>query len=596
MKKSVKLPVVATALAIALTGTTMAQTSYPDVLEGKWYTTAIESAVSNGLLSGYEDGTMKPENSITRAEIAAVLSKAFGATENASLGGYPDVSSREWYYNVMAKAVKMQIFTGDNNGYLNPNNPITREETAVVIAKAFELSNSGEDVLARFADEDMVSEWAVPYVSALVENGYMSGNEKNELNPKGNITRAEFAQIMSNITNDYVATKGTVEESFDGSVVVRVADVVMKDLTVDGDLIVADGVGRGDFTLDNVTVEGNLVIRGGGINSIELKNGSKVKGRVVARNHGGKTRIAADDTSEISSLVVNTDVIIDGDCKEVSVESSADVEVKGNVETIDVNAEDVEISGNGKVENVNANADNTEVKVKGASVTAAEGVTGVTAGNKTVEAGKTETVKTTTSSSGGSSGGSASTGSTTVYLTYTISKNEEKGIYEIVSAGNEDDISNLDKDYVVSITGLGEAINQTVSDGATAVTLIRKLLGATEFDMYTFINTIDNRKLNANYDVYKAIAQPVVKDLLGDEEYAYLKKAEEDAIAKYGEANVKLADVVATYEDGETGKLEAKIEELLTRAEGEQKVEEYANALIEFVGIEGFINLLLTTK
>lgn len=607
MKKNFKLPVVA-ALTVALTAPAMANTMYPDVVEGSWYTAAIESAVSNKLLSGYEDGTMKPGNSITRAEIASVMSKAFGATENGRVDMFSDVEYDQWFYDAMAKAVHMEIFTGDNNQKLNPNNPITREETAIVVAKAFELEYSGEDVLANFADKDEVSTWALNYVSALVENGYMAGDDNGKLNPKGNITRAEFAQIMHNITNDYITEKGTLKDSYEGNVVVRASDVVMKDLTVDGDLVVADGVGRGDFTLDNVTVTGNLVIRGGGVNSIHFKNGANVKGRIFTRNHGGRTRISADKNSPIDELVINTAVIIDAECSKVTVNSSANVEVTGKVNEMDVNAENVKITGKGKIETVNANADDIKVDVKGTEVVAAEGVTGVKAGDTTVKAGSTETVKTTSSSGGSSSSGSKEE-STVVTLEYDITKNEELGIYEI-DVVKDGTISNFDKEYKVTITGvLGNYENRSVKGGSDLIDLALEMLDNKNFNMKTLLSTVDNRQLNSSenddYEIYKTLAQPVIEDILGDEYVAFQnakKQAISDVITKNpglteaeAERLVKLVDVLTIYEE-EFGDATAKVKELLNRVETKNKVSDYTDVLLQFVGLDGFIDLLLTTK
>lgn len=608
MKKNFKLPVVA-ALTVALTAPAMANTMYPDVVEGSWYTAAIESAVSNKLLSGYEDGTMKPGNSITRAEIASVMSKAFGATENGRVDMFSDVEYDQWFYDAMAKAVHMEIFTGDNNQKLNPNNPITREETAIVVAKAFELEYSGEDVLANFADKDEVSTWALNYISALVENGYMAGDDNGKLNPKGNITRAEFAQIMHNITNDYITEKATLTESYEGNVVVRATDVVMKELTVDGDLVIADGVGRGDFTLDNVTVTGNLVIRGGGVNSIHFKNGAKVKGKIFTRNHGGRTRISADKNSPIDELVINTAVIIDAECAKATVNSSANVEVTGKVSEMDVNAEDVKITGKGKIETVNANANDIKVDVKGTEVVAAEGVTGVKAGTTTVKAGSTETVKTTSSSGGSSSSSGSKEESTAVTLEYNITKNADLDIYEIEII-KDGTISNFDKEYNVTITGvLGNYENRTIKGGSDLIDLALEMLDNENFNMKTFLSTVDNRGFNSSensdYEIYKTLAQPVLEDILGDEYVAFQnakKQAIDDVIAKNSDLTeaeaerlVKLVDVLAIYEE-QFGDATAKAKELLNRVETKNKVAEYTDVLLQFVGLDGFIDLILTTK
>jgi len=564
MKKNFKLPVVV-AVATALTMPVMAQTKFPDVVDGAWYTSAIESAVENGLFNGYNDGTLKPENTIKRAEIAAVLTKAFGATEHSSLDRFVDTKYDAWYYNYMSKAVNMKIFAGDNTNRLNPEKPITREEAAIVISRAFELTSSGKDVLAKFSDKNEVSTWAVPFVSALVENGYMVGNNKGQLNPKGSITRAEFAQIMYNITKDYIVEAGTVTNSFDGNVLVRVAGVTLKDATVGGDVIVADGVGTGEFTLDNVIVNGDLVIRGGGINSIKLVNNAGVLGKIILRNPNGKTRIYSD--SKIETIIeANSSVIIDAEVDEVIVNASAKVEVTGNVGTIVVNAENVSIYGNGKLEKVSANANNVDVTVRKALVTAAEGVTGVMAGDKKVAAGTTEVVK--LSSGGGASGGKQDKDDATENLTVKISKNSVSGYYEIDWTDGE--FSGLDGTaYNVTIEGVVD-ITRTVETGIEALALAKDILTSEAIanDYRGFMASIDNRKAKDDFDsdVYnnlKTIMISVADIIMPDDaNYKKLVETEKELIAKYGSIeNVSFEDYYVDFE-GKNGDLKQFITEL----------------------------------
>lgn len=484
MKKNFKLPVVV-AVATALTVPAMAA-SFPDVAKGQWYTSAVESAVQNGLLSGYTDGSFKPSNSITRAEIASVLGKAFGATEHGSLQRFKDVKYDAWFYEAMSKAVNMGLFAGDNNNCLNPNAPITREEAAVVISKAFELTSTGKDVLAKFSDKDQVSGWATSFVSALVENGYMAGNDKGQLNPKGNITRAEFAQIMSNVTNDYVVVAGTVTETFDNNVVVRAADVVLKDTTVGGDVVVADGVGKGAITLDNVIINGDLIVRG---STVKLVNGAEVRGRVIVRNPNGSTTISSS-ADAIATVDAYTSVILDGKFETVNVNATANVEVKGEVETVNANAEGTNVFGKGKLANVYANANNVEVTVRKALVTAAENVTGVMAGDKKVDAGATEEVKL---SAGGGGGGSSSSTQRTEELTCNVTLNN--GLYSITGSGEFNGFDGTE--YTITVDGAVKH-TATVKTGADAVELAKTLLR--KLDKDAVVNTIENKRGQVDAD------------------------------------------------------------------------------------------------
>ena len=88
------------------------------------------------------------------------------------------------------------------------------------------------------------------------------------LAPLDNITRAEFAQIFHNIIGTYIVSKGTYDKDIKGSVLIRTDDVELKNLTVDGDLIIGCGAADGKITLDNVTVKGRLLVWGGGTKAV----------------------------------------------------------------------------------------------------------------------------------------------------------------------------------------------------------------------------------------------------------------------------------------------------------------------------------------
>ena len=123
-----------------------------------WYGEALEHAVENGLLMGDEEG-LSPEKNLTRAQLAAILGRAFSAQQGADLSSFADVSENAWYYEDMAKAVRMGIFQGDGNRLL-PDSPATREEVFAVLARCFQLRPQDGDVLTRFADGEKVSFWA----------------------------------------------------------------------------------------------------------------------------------------------------------------------------------------------------------------------------------------------------------------------------------------------------------------------------------------------------------------------------------------------------------------------------------------------------
>ena len=270
--------------ASAANTTTRKATDFKDYDAKAWYAEAVSSAVDNGLLYGKSSTIIDPNGDMTRAEMAAIINRSFGCYKAADISQYKDVSKSKWYYKDVALAVQMGTYNGRSSSSMAPDAPITREEAMTVVARALELdydSYSKTD-LSKFSDRNKISNWALPYVRAMIGADYIHGRTKG-LEPLDNITRAEFAQIFHNIIGTYIVSKGTYDKDIKGSVLIRTDDVTLKDMTVDGDLIVGCGAADGKITLDNVTVKGRLLVWGGGTKAVYCNAGTNMPAVVVAR-------------------------------------------------------------------------------------------------------------------------------------------------------------------------------------------------------------------------------------------------------------------------------------------------------------------------
>lgn len=231
---------------------------FPD-LPSDWSKEALIKAVNNGLLTG-ANGKLMPFSNLTRAQMAAIVNKAFGATRMASLVEYTDVRPSAWYFRDMAIALQMGTFSG-NNGLMNPDKPISREEVLTVLAKAFKLPAGNEQSIWRFRDSVNVSPWARPYVAAMIEAGYVNGSG-GYLNPRSEIKRNEFAALMDNVVKHYITEPGVYTGTFNGNIIIRVPGVTFKDAVINGSLVIGDGVGTGQVYFSNVDIKGATLVRG----------------------------------------------------------------------------------------------------------------------------------------------------------------------------------------------------------------------------------------------------------------------------------------------------------------------------------------------
>ena len=259
-------------------------TDFRDFDKSAWYAEAMSAGVDNGLLYGKSATTLDPNGNLTRAEMAAVINRSFGCYKPADISRYKDVVRSKWYYNDIALAVQMGTYNGRSASAMMPDAPITRQEAMTVVARALELDHTAyaDTDLSKFADAKDVSNWALPYIRAMVGADYIHGRGK-VLAPLDNITRAEFAQIFHKIIGTYIVSKGTYDKDIKGSALIRTDEVTLKDLTVDGDLIIGCGAADGKITLDNVTVKGRLLVWGGGTKAVYCNNGTNMPEVVVAR-------------------------------------------------------------------------------------------------------------------------------------------------------------------------------------------------------------------------------------------------------------------------------------------------------------------------
>ncbi len=256
-------------------------TDYGDAY-GHWAYEALTWAVDNGVLVGTSEDKLNPDGYLTRAQMAAMIDRLFGTYKSADISRFTDVPRGSWHHDYIAQAVHMGTFAGYSNSRMGPDENITREQAMVVLARTVCLSSAGNSVLTRFPDRNQVGAWAADAVSAMVERGYVSGYRDGRLNPKGQITRAEMAQIMSNIFQS-VHDSGDLTGTHRDTVLVRGA-VSIKDAVFENDLILANGLGEKILDLNNITVKGRLVVWGG--SAVNISGKSTVAGVVTPRNDG----------------------------------------------------------------------------------------------------------------------------------------------------------------------------------------------------------------------------------------------------------------------------------------------------------------------
>lgn len=180
-------------LSILLSVQVYAATAFKDVKENAWYGDAVNYCAENGYVSGYNDGSFKPNNTITRAELAAVMNKMLGLN-SAAKNTFRDVSNGKWYTTPVLNCVKAGIITGYSETKFGPNDKVTREQAAVILAKAFNIDKTNGRT--SFSDDGKISNWAIGSVKAMQTAGLISGTGNNCFSPKAYVTRSAICQMI----------------------------------------------------------------------------------------------------------------------------------------------------------------------------------------------------------------------------------------------------------------------------------------------------------------------------------------------------------------------------------------------------------------
>lgn len=241
---------------------------FNDVKENAWYSEAIYKWSQNGIVSGYEDYSFRPQNQVTRAELAAVIDRIFKLEDSTYAKSYEDVNEGKWYASAIEHVSSAGLMK-DTGERFKPDQPVTREELAYAFSRAYSLTKAEAKT---FKDQGDISDWAIESVQALVGNGYMLGMPDGSFAPQAYLTRAQMMMVIDRLTSTIIQEAGTYKVDVKGNLVINTKDVILQDMTVSGNLYLAEGIGRGDVTLDHITVKGTVFVEGGGENSIHCKD------------------------------------------------------------------------------------------------------------------------------------------------------------------------------------------------------------------------------------------------------------------------------------------------------------------------------------
>ncbi len=279
-----------------------------------WADPYVQTLVDWGVMRGDIGGNMAPDRSITRAEFVTMMNRAYGYTK---LGGHPftDVRVRDWYSEDIDIAYNIGYFKGTSDTTASPNDTLTREQAAVLLARNMMLQETVGETLG-FSDTRRLSDWSRGLVGAAAANGIISGYEDGSFQPMRNITRGEVAAMLVRAIGTPIQSAGDhALGNVYGNVTVNTSGVKLRDGVIVGNLYLTGGIDLGDVLLENVTVLGEIIVSGGGESnssqsSIILRN--VVADKMIVDSIGDQfVTIRAEGNTDIPTTTVRTNAYVD---------------------------------------------------------------------------------------------------------------------------------------------------------------------------------------------------------------------------------------------------------------------------------------------
>jgi|GEM_PF-6933017 len=172
---------------------------FADVPESHWAFDSIMMLKELGIVNGYGDNQFKPNQSITRSEFVAMAVKSIGLETKSSNLAFKDKQQiPAWANEYWQTAVASGLIKGYEDNTLRPNQKISRAEMITILVRGMEMPLDNEYQLT-YADTKEIPAWAVPYVKTATANGMVKGNPDNRFEPKKNASRAEVATVLYNV-------------------------------------------------------------------------------------------------------------------------------------------------------------------------------------------------------------------------------------------------------------------------------------------------------------------------------------------------------------------------------------------------------------
>lgn len=344
-------------------------------ISGHWAENVLAKWSSEGLISGFPDGTLRPDDTVTRAQFVLMIQNIFHLLPS-EVNDFYDVVETDWFYNAVKSSVSNGIASGFPDGSFLPEDTVTRAQAAVFGANSIggELGGS----VGLYIDAEDIPHWCVDYVGMMTKKGYLSGMPDGSFDAEAPLTCAQAVSFLDRIRNNGTNYEDNELIEVNNHYIVGETDINVKNMSFEKNLVISDTVATDEVFIDNVFVTGNIVINGGSTVTI---NNTEILGNLIVNNKNveviitGNTNIENVEfrnaglitskrlTGKVNSVnipdpISTVDrVIVDILADEIIVDGRSAVEIKKPVKELTINTENPTIitSEQTSIDNVTVN-------------------------------------------------------------------------------------------------------------------------------------------------------------------------------------------------------------------------------------------------
>lgn len=385
MKKKIIALLLSVCMLASMAVVPAAAAGAKDVPEGHWAKDAVDRWVKDGIMEVDEDGNFRLAEKVTRAKFAIMLCKLMGYTDKADKSAFKDLPADSEAADALLKLAQAGVMAGDGQGNSMPDQPIDRQQMAVMLCAAFNLKTASSNATASYQDAGSVASWAQAAVSTLVDKKMMVGDGKN-LMPDTKIANGDMAALLNAMIADFVTEDGATVNTGDknGVVIINAKDVKVENAPDSAGIVVAPGAGSTTVTVTGTASDITVAAEGAKVTvgkDAEVGSVTVDAPKAAVTVNGTAGDVAVTEAAESAKVTVAKDATV----TEVKVDApKAETSIAGKVDSVAVgekaDSAKTTVAKGAEVGTVAVDAPKAAVSVSGtvASVAVAQGADNTT--------------------------------------------------------------------------------------------------------------------------------------------------------------------------------------------------------------------------